>query len=187
MQAILDHLDNVVRPAIREYVAAEEALDAANTSKNQATIDATRIEVIRRARTAATELNHLSDFVLNNQTSPMAYADLTAVRTAIRSVCAFARGPTAVQDTHLLRDAADALKHFVLGRPNSSIAGAGAIVSISNGWGEMRYGEQKHGGKEQVTVQTKDGHKYSLLWIVHNTYDAWMKVLAQPQKPLGEF
>ena len=32
----------------------------------------------------------------------------------------------------------------------------------------MRYQEQKHGGKEQVTVQTKDGNKYLLLWIVHN-------------------
>jgi len=51
----------------------------------------------------------------------------------------------------------------------------------------MRYQEQKHGGKEQVTVQTKDGNKYSLLWIVHNTYDAWMTVLGQPQKPLGDF
>jgi hypothetical protein len=35
MQAILDHLDNIVRPAIREYFAAEEALDAANASKDQ--------------------------------------------------------------------------------------------------------------------------------------------------------
>ena len=74
----------------------------------------------------------------------------------------------------------------MLNRSNSSIAGASAIVSISNGYGEMRYGEQKHGGKEQVTVQTKNGHKYSLLWIVHNSYDAWMRVLGQPQNPLGQ-
>ena len=45
----------------------------------------------------------------------------------------FARGPVAVQDTDLLRDAADALKHAVLGRQNSAIVGASAIVSISNG------------------------------------------------------
>jgi hypothetical protein len=30
MQTILDHLDNIVLPAIRDYFAAEEALDAAN-------------------------------------------------------------------------------------------------------------------------------------------------------------
>lgn len=116
----------------------------------------------------------------------MAFADLTAIRTAIRSTCVFGRGTTAVNDIDLLRDAADALKHAVLNRSNSSIAGASAIVSISNGYGEMRYGEQKRGGKEQVTVQTKNGHKYSLLWIIHNSYDAWMQVLGQPQKPLGQ-
>ena len=80
----------------------------------------------------------------------MAFANLAAIRATIRSACVFARGPVAVQDTDLLRDAADALKHAVLGRQNSAIAGASAIVSISNGYGEMRYGEQKHGGKEQV-------------------------------------
>jgi hypothetical protein len=32
MQLILDHLNNVVRPAIRAYVGAEEAFDAANRS-----------------------------------------------------------------------------------------------------------------------------------------------------------
>jgi hypothetical protein len=187
MQAILHHLANIVRPAIRDYVAAEGALDAARASKDQAAIDAARLDLIRKARTAAVELNHLTDFVLHHQTPPMAFADLAAIRTEIRSVCMFARGPVAVQDTDLLRDAADALKHAVLGRQNSAIAGASAIVSISNGWGEMRYQEQKHGGKEQVTVQTKDGNKYSLLWIIHNTYDAWMTVLGQPQKPLGDF
>jgi hypothetical protein len=186
MQAILDHLENIVRPAIREYFTAEEALDAANASKDQATIDAARLEVIRKARTAAVELNHLTDFVLHNQVPPMAYADLNAIRTAIRSVCVFGRGTTAVQDTDLLRDAADALKHAVMNRPNSAIAGASAIVSIGNGFGEMRYGEQKYGGAEEVTVQTKNGHKYALRWIVHNTYDAWMTLLGQPQKPLGQ-
>jgi hypothetical protein len=35
-------------------------------------------------------------------------------------------------------------------------------------------------------VQTKDGNKYALRWIVHNSYDAWMQVLGQPQKPLGQ-
>jgi hypothetical protein len=37
-----------------------------------------------------------------------------------------------------------------------------------------------------VTVQTKNGHKYALRWIVHNTYDAWMTLLGLPQKPLGQ-
>jgi hypothetical protein len=186
MQPILDHLDNIVGRAIRDYFAAEEALDAANAMGDAQAVADACFEVIRKARTAAVELNHLTDFVLHNQLPPMAFADLTAIRTAIRSACVFGRVTTAVDDSDLLRDAADALKHAVLNRSNSSIAGASAVVSISNGYGEMRYGEQKHGGKKQVTVQTKNGHNYSLLWIVHNSYDAWMQVLGQPQKPLGQ-
>ncbi len=59
MQSILDHLDNIVRPAIRDYVTAEEALDAAHTSKDQAAIADARLNVMRVARTAAIELHHL--------------------------------------------------------------------------------------------------------------------------------
>jgi len=88
MQTILDHLANIVRPAIREYVAVEEALDAASASKDRAA----RLDAIRKARTAAVELNHLTDFVLHHKTPPMVFGDLGAIRTAIWSVCMFARG-----------------------------------------------------------------------------------------------
>jgi len=60
-------------------------------------------------------------------------------------------------------------------------------VSISNGYGEMRYGEQKHGGLEQVTITRNDGNKYALLWIVQNSYDAWMQVLCLPQTPRWQY
>ena len=60
-------------------------------------------------------------------------------------------------------------------------------MSIANGYGEMRYGEQKYGGLEEVTVTRKDGHKYSLRWICQNGYDAWMTVLGLPQTPRWEY
>ena len=85
----------------------------------------------------------MQDFVLHNQSPPIAFADLEAIRKAIRAVCVFARGTIAVQDTELPRDAADALKHVKMDCPSSNVAGASAIVSIGNGYGEMRYGEQK--------------------------------------------
>lgn len=185
MQAVLYHLNTIVRPALTKYVAAEKALDLANDSKDQAAIDTARIEVMQTARNAATELHHLQDVVLFD-TKPR-FVDLEDVRNALRAVCVFARGPTAVDDTDLLRDAADAFKHFVMTRPSSTVSGAAAIVSISNGYGEMRYGEQKYGGHEQVTVARKNGNKYSLLWICQNSYDAWMKVLGEPERPFGEY
>lgn len=185
MQATLDHLDNIVRPALRNYIAAERTLDQANMSKDQAAIDAARAELVRAGRTAATELHHLADVVLVD-TAPR-FADLGAIRQALRAVCVFDRGTVPGPDTDLLHDAADAFKHFVLTRPSATITGAAAIVSIGNGWGEMRYGEQKHGGQEQVTITRNDGNKYALLWIVQNSYDAWMKVLRLPQTPLWQY
>jgi hypothetical protein len=185
MQAVQHHLNTIVRPALTKYVAAEKALDLANDSKDQAAIDAARNEVMQAARTAATELHHLQDVVLVD-TAPR-FVDLDDVRKALRAVCVFARGPTAVDDTDLLRDTAEAFKHFVLTRPSATVSGASAIVSISNGCGEMRYGEQKYSGREQVTVTRKNGHKYSLLWICQNSYDAWMNVLGMPEQPYGDY
>jgi hypothetical protein len=182
MQAVLVHLDAIVRPALRNYIAAERALDQANASNDQAAIDVARAEVMRTGRTAAAELHHLGDVV----TAPR-FADLGTVRQALRAVCVFDRGPVAGPDTDLLHDAADAFKHFVLTRPSATISGASAIVSIANGYGEMRYGEQKYGGMEEVTIARNDGHKYSLRWICQNSYDAWMTVLGLPQTPRWEY
>jgi hypothetical protein len=185
MQAVLVHLNAIVRPALRNYIAAERALDQANASQDQATIDVARAEVMRTSRTAATKLHHLGDVVLVD-TAPR-FADLSAVRQTLRAVCFFDRGSVAGPDTDLLHDAADAFKHFVLTRPSATISGASAIVSIANGYGEMRYGEQKYGGMEEVTVTRNDGHKYSLRWICQNGYDAWMTVLGLPQTPRWEY
>jgi hypothetical protein len=52
MQKFLDHLNHVVRPVIREYFAADKMLDIANASKDQAAIDAARLEVMREGLTA---------------------------------------------------------------------------------------------------------------------------------------
>jgi hypothetical protein len=182
--AVQAHLDNIVRPALREYVAAERALDTANRSNDQRLIDKVRQDVMRRARTASIELHHLQDVVVANDP---AYPALEDIRTALRGACVFARGSAVVNDTDLLRDTADAFKYYEMDRRSSTVAGADAVVSVSNGYGEMRFGEQKWGGLEQVTVTQKNGHKYSLLWIVQNSYDAWMKLLSQPLTPFGDY
>lgn len=187
MQPILDHLDNIVRTAVREYVATERALDAAHIAKDANAIDAARNNVMRRARIAATELHHLQDFVLHNPQPALSFARIEDIRSALRAVCVFGRGTVAVDDTDLLRDTADAFKHHLMTRQNSTVSGAAANISISNGYGEMRYGKQKWSGIEQVTVTCKNGHKYSLLYIIQNSFDAWMKVLSQPELPMGQY
>jgi len=65
LQTVLDHLDKVVRPAIRDYVAAEEALDVAHASQDQSAISVARNNVMRLARTAVIETHHLQDVILS--------------------------------------------------------------------------------------------------------------------------
>ncbi len=99
MQPILNHLDNIVRPAVRDYVAAESALDAAHIAKDANAIDAARKNVMRRARIATTELHHLQDFVLHNPQSGLSFARIEDIRSALRAACVFGRGTVAVGDT----------------------------------------------------------------------------------------
>jgi hypothetical protein len=185
LQTVLDHLDKVVRPAVRDYVAAEEALDVAHASQDQSAISVARDNVMRLARTAAIETHHLQDVILSSLRPQ--YARIEDVRHAARLACVFARGTVAVTDTDLLKDAADAIKHFEMSRNSSDVARDDDVLTMSNGYGEMRYGEQKYGGKEQVSIKTKDGHKYSLMWVIHNSYDSYMKILGQPEKAIGQF
>jgi hypothetical protein len=42
-------------------------------------------------------------------------------------------------------------------------------------------------GQEQVTITRNEGNKHALLWIVQNSYNAWMKVLGLPQTPLWQY
>jgi hypothetical protein len=187
MKPALDHLDRVVRPALRAYVGAEEALDAAHKTGDLAAVDAARDVVVGAGWAAATSLHHLADVVLHNPPPGQSFAKLEDVRTAIRNACTFGRGQTPVRDTDLLRDAADALKHYKIDRKNTQVVGAWAVVSAATGYGEMRYGEPKCGGKEQVVINTIDGNKYSLLWIIQNSYDAWMRVLGEPELAFGQY
>lgn len=189
MQVIIEHLNNVVRPALRAYIAAERGLDAADESKDVGRIEDARQEAMRAARTAAIELNHFQDVVLHNPSPPdLIFTGQEDIRAALRAACVFAREPLAqVDDPDLLRDTTDAFKHFHLDRKNASVAGAQAVVTIENGFGEMRFGEQKFGGAIQVTIRTKDQNKYALLWLIQNTYDAWMKILKQPELPFWEY
>jgi hypothetical protein len=65
MQTILDHLNNIIRPALRDYLSAESALNDAHRSKDADSIETARKAVMRTARTAAIELHQFADFVAN--------------------------------------------------------------------------------------------------------------------------
>jgi hypothetical protein len=187
MHAILDHLDNIVRPALRNFVAAEKAFTTVQLANEDVT--ETKLAVMLAARQAAMELHHLSDYVVNNPALGATFADLTAARAAVQSFVIFLREPRApqVDDVVLLRDIADAFKHHTLTRTNATLAGSDAIIMVGTGWGKLRYGEGKWGGVEQVIVERKDGSQRALSSIMQNVFDAWMTLLGQPLPPINEY
>jgi hypothetical protein len=90
MQAILDHIDTVVRPALRNYSAAEATFTAAQN--DGAGVDEALNQVMLTARQAANELHHLADFVFNNPPPGSSFADLGAVRArGVKPQVAFLR------------------------------------------------------------------------------------------------
>jgi hypothetical protein len=48
------------------------------------------------------------------------------------------------------------------------------ITTHYGGYGELRYGEGKHGGAEQTIVTRRTGERRVLSSIPRNVFDAWM-------------
>jgi Holliday junction resolvasome RuvABC endonuclease subunit len=140
MQPILDHLDNIVRPTLRNYVTADQLFMEAQ--KSGVGVDEARHAAMLAARHAAIDLHHLSDFVVNNSAPGAIFADLRAARAAVQSHLIFLREPKApcADDVVLLGDVADAFKHFKLDRPNRTVDGANVIIMTGTGWGKLRWG-----------------------------------------------
>jgi hypothetical protein len=67
LQLILDHIVSVVRPALRKYLAAEEALTFALTSNDASVADTARQDVMLAARQATDVLHHLSDCAVRSE------------------------------------------------------------------------------------------------------------------------
>ncbi|MDC7787728.1 hypothetical protein PQJ75_28575 [Rhodoplanes sp. TEM] len=188
MDAVLEHLQRIVRPALMEYRDAELRLDAAHERGNATEIESTRHEVLRRARTAAIELHQLSDVALKAPSPELpSFSTIADVRSAVQGCCLFLRTSDQVADVSLLRDVADAFKHCVPDRENTSIRGADAVIAVSSGFGGLRSGEGKYGGAEQVIVSRKAGEKRALSSVFQNVFDAWMRLLRQPLPSIGAF
>ena len=187
MRPILEHVERVVRPALRKYLAAERVLTEAVLSRDAIAIDAAREEVKLAARQAAVELHHLTDFVLKEPSASLRFADIAGVRSAVEAKCVFLRTGNPVADLSFLRDIADAFKHHRPDRASATVASSTDIAPLSLGFGEGRFGEGKYGGVEQFMVTKKDGDKRALSSVLQNAFDAWMTLLGQPLLPISEY
>ncbi len=188
MGSVQAQLGRVVLPGLRDYWRAERELSAAAASRDPTALEAARFEAMRKARTAATELHHLSDFVLKEAPPGLpTFGGIEEVRAAVESHCVWLRGATPSGDVALLRDVAEAFKHHRLDRKNSRVTGADAIVACQSGYGKLSFGEGKFGGIIQVVVTTRDGRERVLTAVLQNVADAWRKLLGEPLPPMNDF
>jgi hypothetical protein len=184
MQPILDHIAGVVRPALRNFQAAEKALTGALQSGDATTA---RHDAMLAARQATDVLHHLSDFVLKEPSPSLSFAKIEDVRKAVAARCVFLRTAQPVADVALLRDVADAFKHHRPDRLNATVPVSSDVVPISIGWGQARWDEGKWDSPEQVIITTKKGDKRALWSVLQNVFDAWMTLLGQPLPPIGQY
>jgi hypothetical protein len=188
MQAILDHLDDLVRTALLDYIAAEAGLNVANDSGDAAAIQEAKRRVNMTARQAVDFLHHFADFVWKEPDPALAAFKHTGdVRNAVRPLCVFARSQTSVDDVTLLMDVADAFKHHRPDRPSATVDVSFAITTEYGGYGQLRYGEGKYGGAEQMIVTRISGEKRALSSILQNVFDAWMTYLKQPLPSVSQY
>jgi hypothetical protein len=185
-QTILDHVADVVRPALRKYSAAEESLSDALRSGDAGAACTARQDVMLAARQAANVLHHLSDFVLK-ESPPRAFADIRAVRRAVEARCVDRRSPKPIADVELLRDVADAFKHHRPDRPSATVVVSTDVLSVGSGWDQARWDEAKWDAVEQVIITTKNGDKRALSSVLQNVFDAWMTLLGQPLPLSGRY
>jgi hypothetical protein len=81
------------------------------------------------------------------------------------------------QDFGLVRDVADAHKHFELDRPNRRLTRADQTARGGMGWGEGGLGEGVFGGGPQLVVKLDDGTKRALSAIMQNVIEMWQRLL----------
>jgi hypothetical protein len=185
MQTILDNIEDEVRPSLRKYLAAERVLTDAQLAHDTTGLVAARKEVRLAARQAVDVLHHLADFVFKEAAAPMTFPTLGDARQAVLAHCRFSRTGAPIDDVLLLRDVSVAFKHHI---PDyGTVAISTDIVPADGGFGNLRYGEGKYGGVEQVIVTRVGGERRALSSILQNVFDAWMTLLGQPLPPIRQY
>jgi hypothetical protein len=185
MNRVEQHFDDQILPCLREYDAAERALTRA-LSGELAQVSEQRALVLRRARAAAIDLHQFTDLVVTAVPAPSWLppgSDLKAARAWVEGFCIFGLDGDAVRDITLLGDVADAFKHFVLRSSAREVSYAGQVVQIETGFGNLRWGEGKFGGGEQVIVRTCTEGERALSSILFNATNAWLRAMGRDIDP----
>jgi hypothetical protein len=183
-----DHLELVVLPALRDYWSAEAVLSNGSSVGHPVAVAKARQDAMRRARTAAIELHHLTDVALKSPDPRLPiFSSAEAVRAAVTASCVYLRGTEPSGDVALLRDVAEAFKHHRLDRKSARVVGADAVVACQSGFGQLAFGEGKFGGADQMVITQSDGSQRALTSVLQNVIDAWRTCLGFQLPPINDF
>lgn len=77
----------------------------------------------------------------------------------------------------LIRDVADAHKHYKLDRPNRNITDASQATQASMGWSEAAWGEGEWGSPPEIVVTYDNGTKHHFSTAVRKIMAMWKGML----------
>jgi hypothetical protein len=163
------HFNEIVCPAIDEYLAAEEALTAAAVSGDG--LDAAKFRALRLGAAAAISLHHFSDVIAHRppENLPDFGGDVGRVRAWLAGY--------GTNEVGILRDTADALKHAILD-PNRQrdVQHSGLVLTTQRGFGMGNCGEGKYGGVDEVWILASSGMR-PLTAVLKSVRAAWLAAL----------
>lgn len=163
------HFNEIIYPAIDDYLAAEDALTAATVSGEG--LEAAKYKALRLGAAAAISLHHFSDVLAHRppENLPDFEGDVGIVRTWLAGF--------GTNEIGILRDTADALKHAVLD-PNRQrdVQHSGLVLTTQRGYGMGHFGEGKFSGVEEVWILANSGMR-PLTAVLKSVRDAWLAAL----------
>lgn len=128
----------------------------------------------RRAKNAVSEANNMAERAFHywRDHDPSQLYGATKERD-YRSELAARECP----DFALVRDVADAHKHFHLDRPSRRVTRSDQTTVGAIAYGKGAFGEGVYGGGPQLVVTLDDGSKRPLTAIMKNVMEMWERLL----------
>ena len=169
------HFLEIVIPAWQAYLSAENRLSEALHGSDDQQLDRARFDSLREAGAATFYAHHFAEIVLRARPFwlPRNITKAKEIRHWLNARCTMLRTEEPISDVYLLGDVANALKHAILTQfPGRDVHENDEVLVVASGYGQLRFGEGKFGGVEQVLVLAKSGTRV-LSSVLQNVIDAW--------------
>ena len=182
---VLNHINKVVWPALQKYCMAERVLSHESQFpewKGGAATATARQKAVLAACEATNEIHQLADFVTKQKLPSLLFAKFKDVRSAVETRCS----PAA--DVSLFHDVADAVKRLHPDGPSATVSAPADAAPISMGFGLTRPDEQNLAGFGGIgiIITDRNGEIRTLVSVLQNVFDAWMKLLGEPLSQIDD-